>query len=626
MVVGDFNQSLRVSHHSNHLTHEIDTAGMDEAVLAIQQADLFEARSKGLPFTWRNCQDDNPISKKIDHVLLNAEWAEQFPDSYSEFLDPLQSDHAPCLIHMPSLQRRVVKPFKFFHHVIDHPSFLQSVKDAWNCEAIEGTLQFKIARSFKLLKPVLRNLNKTNFSGITNKVRAQEARLTTLQRQLLTNPDPATAHLEHAEREKWLTLKKAEEKFYRQKSRVWWHGLGDRDTTFYHKYAVQRNTRNHIHYLKDDNDTAINSPDAMKAHSAEYFEGILGSSQSSSSAVSVADIQNLLPFRCNEDQCNDLQKEITSEEVKTTIFAMPLDKSPGPDGFSVEFIRASWDIVGADIVAAVKEFFRNGRLLKDFNNTLIALIPKVPDACRLGEFRPISCCNLMYKIVTKILAKRLKPVLLQCISPNQAAFLKGRSLGENVLLSSELIRDYQKASCPRSSMLKVDIRKAFDTVTWDFVLKVLEAQGFPPIFRGWVQECICTPRFSVAINGELAGFFKGKKGLRQEDSISPYLFIMSMEVLSKLLEKASEANQFHLHPKCSEPRFTHLLFADDLLVFSDGARDSLTGITSVLHQFKLMSGLEMNAAKSELFFGGYNEIEQAELSGISGIKVGSFPN
>ena len=295
MVVGDFNQSLRVSDHSNYLTHEIDTAGMDEAILAIQQSDLFEARSKGLPFTWRNCQDDNPISKKIDHVLVNEQWAVQFPDSFSEFIDPLQSDHAPCLVRMPSLQRKVVKQFKFFHHVIDHPRFLQSVKDAWNCEAIQGTLQFKIVRSFKLLKPVLRNLNKTNFSGITNMVKAQEAKLIALQRQLLTIPDPVTAHLEHEERQKWLTLKKAEEKFYRQKSRVKWHCFGDRDTSFYHRTAIHRNSRNHIHYLRDGNDNILTSPEGLKSHSDDYFEGILGSSQSSSSSVSVLNIQNLLP-------------------------------------------------------------------------------------------------------------------------------------------------------------------------------------------------------------------------------------------------------------------------------------------------------------------------------------------
>lgn len=93
----------------------------------------------------------------------------------------------------------------------------------------------------------------------------------------------------------------------------------------------------------------------------------------------------------------------------------------------------------------------------------------------MGDYRPISYCNLVYKVVSKIIAKRLKTVLEECISPNQAAFLKGRSLGENVLLVSELIRDYHKASCQKSLMLKMDIRKAFDTVNWDFVFKLLEA-------------------------------------------------------------------------------------------------------------------------------------------------------
>ena len=126
----------------------------------------------------------------------------------------------------------------------------------------------------------------------------------------------------------------------------------------------------------------------------------------------------------------------------------------------------------------------------------------------------------------------------KCVSPNQAAFLKGRSLGENVVIATELIKDYNKFTCHKSAMLKMDIRKAFDTVCWDFVIKVLEAQQFPAMFITWITECISSPRFSVAINGELAGFFEGKKGLRQGDSISPYLFIMLMEVLSILLNKA----------------------------------------------------------------------------------------
>lgn len=259
------------------------------------------------------------------------------------------------------------------------------------------------------------------------------------------------------------------------------------------------------------------------------------------------------------------------------------------------------------------------------NTTTIALIPKKSEACTLGEYRPISLCNIVYKVITKIIARRMKPILVSCISKNQAAFLKGRSLGENVLLASELIRNYPKSSCPKSSMLKVDIRKAFDTVSWDFVLKVLEAQGFPPLFRTWIQECISSPRFSVSINGELAGFFPGEKGLRQGDSISPYLFIMVMEVLSKLIDRAVESGNMRLHPLCSEPRVTHLLFADDLFVFSDGSRHSLTGIASVMNVFKEFSGLDMNPSKSELFFGGYNETEIAVLCDLAGIRAGVFP-
>lgn len=111
-----------------------------------------------------------------------------------------------------------------------------------------------------------------------------------------------------------------------------------------------------------------------------------------------------------------------------------------------------------------------------------------------------------------------------------------------------------------------------------------------------------SPRFSIAVNGELAGFFSSKKGLRQGDSISLYLFIMAMEVLSKLLEKAVGQGAIKVHPKCAEPLISHMLFADDLLVFSDGSRHSLSGILEVMKEFKVYSRLDMNPANSELFF------------------------
>lgn len=130
---------------------------------------------------------------------------------------------------------------------------------------------------------------------------------------------------------------------------------------------------------------------------------------------------------------------------------------------------------------------------------------------------------------------------------------------------------------------------------------MLEAQHFPPMFIYWITECISSPRFSIAINGELVGFFEGKKGLRQGDSISPYLFIMLMEVLSLLLNKAESDGAFSLHPLCTSPKLTHLLFSDDLLVFSDGSQTSTSSIKDVMRKFKDWSGLDTNETKSEIF-------------------------
>ncbi|CAH8280760.1 unnamed protein product, partial [Arabidopsis lyrata] len=497
--------------------------------------------------------------------------------------------------------------------------------NSWQCNQVSGSNQFKVLKSLKALKPALRRLNKRHFSGISQRVKIVESQLDELHRTILSAPTPELAREEHLIRAKWRLLSKAEEKFYRQRSRVKWMHLGDRNTEFFHKTVSVRLNRNHIHFLQDQSGRRISGDSDLKSHAAAYFEEILGTTSMPESPCSTSVLADLLSFRCSDIHKLSLIKAVSDEEITSTVFALPLDKCPGPDGFSVEFFRASWSIVGSDIVAAVQEFFRNGRLLKDFNTTKIALIPKFPEACKLGDYRPISCCNLVYKIISKIIANRLKPILQECVSLNQAAFLKGRLLGENVLLASELIRHYQQSSCPKSSMLKVDIKKAFDTVCWDFILKLLAAQEFPPLFCIWIKECISSPRFSVAINGELAGFFAGKKGLRQGDPLSPYLFIMVMQALSKLLENAADRGQIELHPKCLTPRITYLLFADDLLVFSNGSRVSLAGVAEVMTTFKEISGLDMNPSKSEIFFGGYPEAEVRELCAFAGINLGSFP-
>ncbi|CAA7058012.1 unnamed protein product [Microthlaspi erraticum] len=139
--------------------------------------------------------------------------------------------------------------------------------------------------------------------------------------------------------------------------------------------------------------------------------------------------------------------------------------------------------------------------------------------------------------------------------------------------------------------LQIDITKAYDNVNWDFVLNILEALQLPQLFISWIRSCITSPHYPVALNGELVGFFPGKKGLRQGDPISSSLFVLAMDVLSKALDSGAAQGRFRVHPLCSVPLVTHLSFADDLLVFFDGKEESLEGILEILKDFQKVSGL-----------------------------------
>lgn len=172
---------------------------------------------------------------------------------------------------------------------------------------------------------------------------------------------------------------------------------------------------------------------------------------------------------------------------------------------------------------------------------------------------------------------------------------------------------------------QIDISKAFDSVQWSFLLNTLRAMGFPPKFVHWITICITTASFSVQINGELAGYFQSTRGLRQGCSLSPYFFVISMNVLSKMIDEAARRGEIGYHPRCRNIDLTHLCFADDLMVFSDGTKRSVEGILKVFGDFDKMTGLKISLEKSTLFMAGITAQKQDDILHQFPFASGSLP-
>lgn len=232
---------------------------------------------------------------------------------------------------------------------------------------------------------------------------------------------------------------------------------------------------------------------------------------------------------------------------------------------------------------------------------------------------------MLYKIISKLIANRLKGVLPKCISLNQSAFIKERLLMENVLLATKIVKDYHREDIsPRFAMM-IDISKAFDSVQWSFLLSTLKALGIPEKFIKWISLCIMTISLSVQVNGELAGYFQTKRGLRQGFSLSPYFFVICMNVLSKMLDEAASRNLIGFHPKCKNIGITHLCFADDLMVFIERTRRSVEGILKVFEEFNRMSCLKISLEKSTLFMAGFLDQKKEEIMNHFPFASGNLP-
>lgn len=293
-----------------------------------------------------------------------------------------------------------------------------------------------------------------------------------------------------------------------------------------------------------------------------------------------------------------LDAPITEDEVWGVIKDLPSDKAPGPDGFTGRFYKACWPVFKGDIMAAIstvwRRDFRNFRLL---NTAFITLLPQKEDASKAKDFRPISLIHSFAKLVTKLLANRLAGRLDEMVSKNQSAFIMGRFIQDNFMLVQQTARYLHSQKLPRV-LLKLDISKAFDSVSWPFLMEALTKMGFGRIFRDMLSGLLTTASTQILLNGVPGEFITHRRGLRQGDPLSPMLFILVMYSLNLMVSKAADAGL--LQPLCSRSIHHHMsLYADDVVLFlRPSAKIDLT--VSILHLFGEGSGLKTHIQKSSV--------------------------
>nr|GEU70550.1 hypothetical protein [Tanacetum cinerariifolium] len=329
--------------------------------------------------------------------------------------------------------------------------------DGWKLE-VSGFWMYKVIKRLKVLKKPLRKLL-YDHGNIHDNVKKLRKELDEAQIELDSDPN----NIEKREME--ATVLKAfndaimiEESFLNEKSKVDWHKLGDANTSYFHNVVKSQAARNRIDCLTNSDGTCLDGDQVPMAF-IKHYTNFLGQVGGTSLFVTDDLFSNML----SNEAADHMVREVTSKEIHDAILAMGDKKAPGPDGYSALFFKESWNIIALDVTKAVKEFFTNEVLLKELNHTIIALIPKVNSPMSINDYRLISCCNVLLKCISSIIANRMKDCLQNLVSLNQYAFVLGRCISDNILLIQELMHNYHlDRGIPRCAF-KVNIQEAYDT-------------------------------------------------------------------------------------------------------------------------------------------------------------------
>ena len=407
---------------------------------------------------------------------------------------------------------------------------------------------------------------------------------------------------------------KGKEAMFRSKAK--WFEEGEKPTKYFFNLEKRNYNRKIVKELKDEDDQIITNFKEINQRIEGHFSKIL-----SSKIVENVNIQRTnfnqfakdveIPRLSNEEQI-EMENDLTIEEIKKVIKLFQKNKTPGDDGFSIEFYEAFLDLLGGNLLDCYNEAFHENQLSISQRRGIISLIPKSEENLNeITYWRPITLLNVDYKILAKIIASRIEPSLPSLIHTDQTGFIKGRYIGQNIRLLDDLM-NFTSANKIPGILLFIDFEKAFDTLEWSFLHQTLEIFNFGPKIRTWVSTLYNNIESGVMNGGYMTNYFKVFRGVRQGCPLSPFLFVIAVEILALKLRHDPDCKGIKL-PNSHEARLTQ--FADDTTVISSTVASLKTSL-QIINSFGALSGLKLNKTKTKIMYIGSQKGNKDKIMGL----------
>lgn len=394
----------------------------------IRNTGLLEFPARRNKMSWQGRRNKVMVKCRLDRALANEDWHTLFPCSYTEYLGLVGSDHRPIVAFLEDKVQKRKGQFRFDKRWIGQNGLRETIERGWDDTSrnnVGGSASNFVSRIISC-RHEISTWRKNNPPYGKEKIGELQKALDEVQ----TDNNSTQEDILNISK-KLQEAYKDEEEYWHQKSRNTWNTAGDLNTKFYHDLTKQRRARNRIVGLYDENGNWVVKDQGLKKVAVDYFDDLFHTTSPTEFDGFLEEVTPSITPQMNQR----LSRLATEEEVRQALFMMHPEKAPGPDGMTALFFQHSWNIIKKELLDLVNDFITSGELDTRLNMTNICLIPKTERPTRMKEMRPISLCNVGYKIISKLLCQRLKACLPLLISETQSAFVPGRLISDNILIA-----------------------------------------------------------------------------------------------------------------------------------------------------------------------------------------------